>query len=60
MKTTFRNHVYQWRGEVFVQREGLIGLELAGIVAKLQMIRWIKIFNNMLKQEIYFTYLVDI
>ena len=58
IRTTFRNHVYQWGGNFHVQKEGgPIGLKLAGIVAKLRMIDWMKKFNVMLRENRIRTYL---
>ena len=52
IRTTFRNHVYQWGGEFYVQREGgPIGLKLTGVVAKLRMIRWMGKFNNLVREN---------
>ena len=47
LRKTFKNHVYQWGGQFFVQREGgPIGLKLTGVVAKIRMIEWMKTFKG--------------
>ena len=44
--------LYQWGGDFYVQREGgPIGLKLAGVVAKIRMIVWMKTFNRMLAEN---------
>ena len=44
--------MYQWGGDFYVQREGgPIGLKLAGVVAKMRMISWMKTFNGMLESN---------
>ena len=58
IRTTFRNHVYQWEGKFYVQREGgPIGLKLVGVVAKLRMIHWMRQFNAMLVENEVKTYM---
>ena len=58
IRTTFRNHLYQWGGQTHVQREGgPIGLKLTGVVAKMRMIRWMKKFNSLTQVNNIRTYL---
>ena len=41
IKTTFKNHLYQFEGRSYIQAKGgSIGLRLTGVVAKLVMNRW--------------------
>ena len=43
--TTFRNHIYMYRNDLYKQkRGGAIGLRLTGVVARLVMDRWARIF----------------
>ena len=48
IKTTFRNHLYQFEGKCYVQAEGgSIGLRLTGVVAKLVMSYWMRCFKEL-------------
>ena len=52
VRTTFRNHVYQFEGQMRVQAEGgPIGLRLTGAVARTVMDYWAKKFREMAKQN---------
>ena len=58
IRTTFRNHVYQWGGDYYFQREGgPIGLKLAGVVAKMRMIHWMRRYNLLLEENKIKTYM---
>ena len=48
VKTTFRNHLYQFEGKMFIQAEGgSIGLRLTGVVAKIVMNHWMEEFKKL-------------
>ena len=43
VKTTFKNHLYQFKGKTYIQTKGgSIRLRLTGVVAKLVMNYWNK------------------
>ena len=51
-RTVFRNHIYQWGGRFYIQREGgSIGLRLTGVTAKLRMVNWMQKYKNLLDKN---------
>ena len=52
IKTTFKNHLYQFEGQSYIQAKGgSIGLRLTGVVAKLVMNRWNTRFKELAIQN---------
>ena len=50
VRTTFRNHLYQFEGKMRVQAEGgPIGLRLTGVVARIVMDYWARKFKELVK-----------
>ena len=51
IKATFKNHIYLYRNELYRQKAGgAIGLRLTGIVARIVMDRWARVFSITLKE----------
>ena len=50
VRTTFRNHLYQFEGKFRIQAKGgPIGLRLTGVVARIVMDHWAAKFREMAK-----------
>ena len=47
-----RNHIYQFEGKARIQREGgSIGIAATGVIARIMMMRWGRIFKDKCKQN---------
>ena len=52
IKTTFKNHIYSFKNELFKQEKGgAIGLRLTGVVARILMDRWAEKFIEILQSN---------
>ena len=61
VKTTFRNHLYQFEGKTYIQAEGgSIGLRLTGVVCKIVMNHWMREFKKLVIQNNLTMYLSKI
>ena len=59
VRTTFRNHLYQFEGKFRIQAEGgAIGLRLTGIVARIVMDYWATKFREMARENNITLYLM--
>ena len=60
VRTTFKNHIYMYRNYLYQQlKGGAIGLRLTGIVARIVMDRWSKIFRTTLDHNAINIYLQE-
>ena len=49
--STFKNHIYSYRNTLYKQlKGGAIGLRLTGVVARIVMDRWARMFKQELKK----------
>ena len=52
VKTVFKNHVYQFEGQIRIQRRGgAIGGELTQVVARVVMDKWMEMFKEKMLQN---------
>ena len=50
--TLMRNHIYQFEGKSRVQREGgSIGIAVTGVIARIRMMRWSRLFKEKCKSN---------